>query len=367
MKVLLLTHDLAYGGAARQLALLAAGLPRERFAVRVFTTRPDAPWSRELREGGVAVESGGRRRPFDVRDLFALRGVIRTFAPDIIHVFGLPALRSLALAGRRRARVVLSASGLGGRVTPLRRLDHWLIATLADRVTASGPAEAAHYRGVGVPAAKVAEVPPGVPLASPPKVPHADWCRSLGLPPAARVVIGLGPLEPAKGFRDAIWAFDILQFLYDDLHVLLIGTGSHAGRLREFSHMVRAADRVHFPGPRADLDESLGHAEIAWVPSRADRGAGAALAAMAAGRPVIASRWPGLAEVVADGEAGVLVPPGDKAALARETRALLEEPRRRQQLGEAGRRRVAERYSVEAMVRNFEALYADVAAGGGKG
>ena len=55
--------------------------------------------------------------------------------------------------------------------------------------------------------------------------------------------------------------------------------------------------------------------------SLADRGSIAALEAMAAARPVVASRWPGLAEVIAEGETGVLVPPGDQATLARETRA----------------------------------------------
>ena len=51
MRILLLTTGLAYGGAARQLTLLAAGLPRERFTVRVFTLGTDSPWARELRDG----------------------------------------------------------------------------------------------------------------------------------------------------------------------------------------------------------------------------------------------------------------------------------------------------------------------------
>jgi glycosyltransferase involved in cell wall biosynthesis len=97
-----------------------------------------------------------------------------------------------------------------------------------------------------------------------------------------------------------------------------------------------------------------------WLPSRADRGATSALEAMAAGRPVVASRWPGLAEVVADGETGVLVPPGDKAALARETRLLLDDSERRRRMGEAGQRRAADRFSVGAMVGAFESLYAEV-------
>ncbi len=361
MKILLLTTDLAYGGAARQLTLLAGGLPRDRFTLRVFTLRPDAPWSRALRDGGVPVEAG-RRRLFDVRGPFTLRQAVRRFAPDVVHVFGLPALRALALSGGRGgARVVLGAAVPGERKTSLGRLDRWLVGALADRVAARGPAEAEHYRRLGVPAAKLVQVPPGVPPAAPPKVSHADWCRSLGLPAGARLIAGVGPLEPARGFRDAIWAYDILQFLYDDLHVLLAGTGPQEPRLREFTHITSATQRVHFLGARDDLGEVLGHAELAWVPSRADRGSGAALEAMAAGRPVVASRWLGLAEVVADGETGVLIPPGDPAALARETRGLLDDPERRRRLGEAGRRRAAEHFSAEAMVRGYEALYAEVA------
>jgi glycosyltransferase involved in cell wall biosynthesis len=362
MKVLLLTHDLAYGGAARQLALLAAALPRECFAVRVFTTRPDAPWSRALRDGGITVESGQRRRHFDLRALLTLRAAVRQFSPDIIHVFGLSALRSLTLGGGRPgARVVLSAAAPGERVTPFSRLDQLLIGARADRVMARGPAEAEHYRRLGIPAAKVTVVPPGVPLAVSPRVSHEEWCRSLGLPSDARVIVGVGPLEPAKGFRDAIWAFDILQFLYENLYLLLVGTGSQEPRLREFTRITRTTGRVRYLGERSDLEEMLGHAELVWVPSRADRGAGAALEAMAAGRPVVASRWPGLAEVIADGGTGVLVSAGDKAALARETRGLLDNAERRQRLGEAGRRRAAEHFSTEAMVRGYEALYASVA------
>ncbi len=352
MNIFYLIDDLRYSGLARQASLLASALPRDRFAVRVFTLRPDAPWSQMLREAGVAVESANWRRPLDPRPLLALRRATRGAEPDVIHVFGLPALRALAAAGGRQgARVVLS----GG--APVGPVDHGLIGALVDRVAAR-PAEMEHYRGLGVPAAKTIEVPVGVPLATPPTMPHAAWCCSLGLPQNARIIVGIGPLEAARGFHDAVWAFDILHFLYDDLHLLLVGSGSQKERLREFAHITRSTQRVHFLGDVADVDELLGHAEIAWVPSRADRGASAALEAMAAGRPVAAARWPGLAEVIVQGETGVLVTPGDKAALAREARLLLDDPKRRQRLGEVGRVRVAQQFSVEVMRTAHESLYA---------
>ena len=128
MNILILTSDLTYGGPARQASLLAAALPRERFAVHLFTLRPDAPWSRELREAGVAVESGNRRRLFDVQPLLALRRALRDPAPDVVHVFGLPALRALALAGgRHTARVMAIAvhpyiSGVPHRIKYFERI-----------------------------------------------------------------------------------------------------------------------------------------------------------------------------------------------------------------------------------------------------
>ncbi len=358
MNILLLANHLRYGGAARQLTLLAAGLPRDRFTTTVFTLGPDAPWSLALREAGIAVESGGRRRSFDVQPYFRLRRVVRRQAPAVIHVFGLPALRALALAGGRHgSRVVLSALGPADRATRLGLIERGLLACLVERVTARGPAEAAHYRQLGVPAAKIVEVPPGIAPTPAPQRSHAEFCQSLGLLANARLIVGLGPLEPTNGFRDAIWAFDIVRFLYDNLHLLLVGSGSHESRLHEFVSLTQTTGRVHFLGDRDDLAEVLGHADLVWVPSQADRGLNTALEAMAAGRPVIAARWPGLAEVISDGVTGVLVEPGNKGALARETRGLLDDAPRARRMGEAGRARVAERFGVAGMVSAYTTLF----------
>jgi glycosyltransferase involved in cell wall biosynthesis len=353
MKILFIINDLHYGGLSRQLTLLAGALPRDRYAVRIFTLGPDAPWSHALREAGIAVESGNWIRPVDPRPLLALRRAVRAAEPDVIHLFGPAALRALSVVrGRRGARVVLSGAARGGPV------DNALIVGVVDRVAAWGPTEVEQYRRRGVPAAKLVEVPLGVPLVAPPKLPHAAWRRARGLPENARLIVGVGPLEGPRGFHDAIWAFDILQFLYEDLHLLLVGRGPEEDRLREFTQITRATGRVHFAGEIVDLDELLGHAEIAWVPSRADRGSLAALEAMAAGRPVIAARWPSLSAVVTDGETGILVPPGDKAALARETRLLLDDPDRRRRFGEAGRQRAAQQFSLDGMLAAHESLYA---------
>jgi glycosyltransferase involved in cell wall biosynthesis len=173
---------------------------------------------------------------------------------------------------------------------------------------------------------------------------------------AGRVLLGVGPLIGHKGFRDAVWTFDILHFLYDDLQLVLAGEGPDRPRVEEFARITRTNRRIRFTGPLTDLAALRRRAVLAWVPGRAG-GVQAALEAMAAGLPVVASRTPRLAEVVAHGETGLLAGPGDKADFARQTRSLLEDAARCRALGEAGQRRVAERFApgpmAEACVRAY--------------
>jgi glycosyltransferase involved in cell wall biosynthesis len=86
------------------------------------------------------------------------------------------------------------------------------------------------------------------------------------------------------------------------------------------------------------------------------------LEAMAAGRPVVATPVGGTPELVVDGETGLLVPPRDPEALAAALRRVLEDRELAARLGEAGRRRVSERFTLEAMTRRMLELYDEVVA-----
>jgi glycosyltransferase involved in cell wall biosynthesis len=85
---------------------------------------------------------------------------------------------------------------------------------------------------------------------------------------------------------------------------------------------------------------------------------------MAAGKPVVASRVAGLMDIVSDLETGILVAPGDKVGLARQTRLLLDDPKRGQLLGEAGRHRAAKFFSVQSMTHAYISLYESVSKPG---
>ncbi len=357
--VLFVIANLEYCGAARQLSLLAANLPRESFRARVAVLGTETPWVAALRGQGVDIEVLGWRRPFDVLPFMALRRLVRSMRPDVLHVWGTTALRAVNLTGSRTKHLLVSAALSFARHT--NRLDHWLV-THSEGVIAVGAAEVGRYRRLGVSDAKITVVSPAIP---PPTPPNLGWVgggvKSVELPRVKtndRILLGVGPIEPHKGFREAVWAFDIVRHLYDDVHFVIIGDGSDRRRVEQFAQQIGVWDHVHFLGHCPETASYLRRADIVWVPSLRGGGVCAALEAMAAGRPVLASRLPDLSEIVLDGETGFLVEPNNKAALARQTRLLLDDPSRRQQMGQSGQQHVGRHYSVDRLVEACARRYA---------
>lgn len=352
MRVLLLVPDLEYGGAAGQLVTVAPRLAAHDIEARAVALDGEAPWFGRLRDGRVAIDLLGWHRLIDLDPFLRLRRLVRQFRPDVVHAWGIPAVRAAALVWPLGSVVVSE---------PLSRLDwrhvSWLDAWLlrrAGRVVAAGAAEEHRLRQLRVAAECLAVVPPAAADAD---ADPSTAAAVVELPPRARVILCVGPLGRRKGHRDAIWAFDILKYLYDDLHLVLVGAGPERETLAEFARAIGASGRVHFAGPQASLAGWLSRADLVWVPSLAPCGRGAALDGMAAGRCVVASRVPGPADVVADGETGILVPPGDKAALARQTRVLLDDDDLRRRLGDAARRSARSNFTPEAAAARFAAVY----------
>jgi glycosyltransferase involved in cell wall biosynthesis len=351
-KLLLVASHLDYSGPARVLSLVAPALPRRH--VRGCVVGESSPWCDDLRTAGVDLYALGWRRILDFRQPWDLALTIGKEGPDFIHAWGFEAAWRLVLTSSltkccRPSRLTLSAA------LPPRRLsfaERWLLKHCGG-VIALGLAEADAYYRLGVPPERIVVVPPGVPI--PPALPAP--AQLPGLPQSARVVLAVGPIKRHKGHREAVWAFDVLRCLYDDLHLVIVGSGPDTQRVGRFAEAIRLADVVHLPGPDPDLAPWLARAELVWVPSLRAGGRLTALEAMAAGRPVVASRLPGLEEVVVDGQTGFLVTPGDKADLARQTRILLDHPDARQRMGEAARRHVQERFALNAMIEGFIRAY----------
>jgi glycosyltransferase involved in cell wall biosynthesis len=112
-------------------------------------------------------------------------------------------------------------------------------------------------------------------------------------------------------------------------------------------------------GEVGDVAGLLARGRLFVLPSRSEGISLTLLEAMARGLPVVATRVGGTPEVVVDGETGLLVPPGDPAALADAILRLQRDPEAGRRMGEAGRPRVERIFDVCRMVAEYEALYVD--------
>jgi glycosyltransferase involved in cell wall biosynthesis len=288
-----------------------------------------------------AVEVLHGRNWFDPRRLWTLAGRLRDIRPDVVCAWGLPALRAVRVAAPKTAVVVRKPWTDRGALSPW---DRWLLRGV-ERILVSTRAEAA-----GLPADKVRVVPTVV--AAP-----GGSVREFDPP---RIVC-VGPLVPERGFYEAIWAFDILQFVHPTVELVIAGEGPERRRLEQFAERIGQRGRIQLPAA-ADVGELLAGATVVWVPSFKDRGVGIALQALAAGRPVVASRGPRLAEVIAEAETGYLVPPANKMALAGRTRLLLEDDPLRQRLGAAGWQWARDHCAPDTFVRAWSLACARAAA-----
>ncbi|MBA3554875.1 MAG: glycosyltransferase, partial [Gemmatimonadales bacterium] len=153
-----------------------------------------------------------------------------------------------------------------------------------------------------------------------------------------------------------------------DLRLDIVGSGPEGPRLRTLAQALAVADRVRWYGeyPDEDLPRRMADADFLVLPSvTVEEMFGlVVLEAMAAGRPVLTTAVPSaVREVNVPGVTGLEVPLRDVAALAQALETLCRDPERRRRMGEAGQRRVAERFTQAAMAEKHVGLYERILGG----
>jgi glycosyltransferase involved in cell wall biosynthesis len=233
-----------------------------------------------------------------------------------------------------------------------------------DRLVAVSEALSQTYERIGVPAGEIATVPNGI-GARETRPGRLAARRSLGLTPEQPVVMTVGRLVTMKGHRDLIESIPALLRRCPELVLLIVGDGHLHGPLTKQVADLGLVDRVRLLGHRRDARELLDAADVFVLPSLHEGMPLAALEAMEASLPVVATRVIGSEEVVVDGETGLLVPARNPRALSGALAQLLASPVLRAQLGHAGRRRYLAKYTRRRMAEGTLAVYSQVLASAG--
>jgi glycosyltransferase involved in cell wall biosynthesis len=357
-------HVVIGGGVAggQVIALQLARAARERGDDAAFAVPAEGAFSTLAAAEGFALHRVDVNRTYRAGAAFGLARLARRY--DLVHTHTLAAANVLARLAARIARVpVVSHLHIENhfrRPTEplLRRLDN-ATARLCARLVAVSEDTRRAYERQGYPLGRIEVVYNGVETHT---TRNGRLRSELGVPPEAPLVAELGRLCDVKGQRELIRSLEHLP----GVRVLLIGTdlergGAFQAALEREADGLGVRERVVFAGHRDDARALLAEADLVALPSWTEGFPLAALEAMAAGRPVVATAVGGTPEVVVDGETGVLVPPRDHEALAAAIGRLVADPELRGRLGEAGRRRVEERFSLEAMTRRMLAIYDELA------
>ena len=178
--------------------------------------------------------------------------------------------------------------------------------------------------------------------------------------PCEEALVGVvARLEPEKGHRFLIEAFPGVLERAPRTWLAIVGEGSLGDELRTQAAALGspASDRIIFTGSREDISALTADLDVAVLPSLREAQGISILEAMARRKPVVASAVGGIPEVLTDGVDGLLVAPGDSAALAEAIGRLAKSPSLRERMGEAGYRTVVERFSIDAMVRQVQEVY----------
>jgi len=346
------------GGAERMLASLVRHLQSNGLHNVVILPAKGEGWlAQQLVGSGAIVEQFHLDRPVSPRLARWLTEVLRRHRVALAHSHEFTmAVYGAWAAWRASAHHLITMHGSRYYADRLQRRIAMRAAAAASGqiVAVSQPLAAYLRRDLWIRSDRVAVIANGV---SRPVTPATDVRRELRLPDGASLIVAVGNLYPVKGHSYLVEAIGALSRRHPAVHLAIAGRGDLAQSLRAQAAALGVGDRLHLLGLRDDVAAVLAAADVVAMPSLSEGLPLALLEAMFAGRPIVASAVGEIPATLADGDAGVLVPPGDASALSAAIEQLLLDPQRRRQLGASAAARAAAEYSLERMVERYAALY----------
>jgi glycosyltransferase involved in cell wall biosynthesis len=363
------TDSRVLGGAENAMFMLLESLDRDEW--RPTLLLEDAAGTEPLAERAAALDVPVTRvapMPLGLegaRQVPALARLLRRERPDLFHAhMSSPVACKWGLAAAVAARVpaVLGTVQVGGYEPP-DQAAYWQLRALARGVNrylaVSRDIARELVERLGWPAEKIevsynavdlrrveVEAPPGL-------------REQLGAGEAHPLVLTPARLDAQKGHRTL---FEAIAQVPDAVFVLA-GEGPEREPLEALAAQLGIGERVRFLGRREDVPHLLAACDVFALPSLYEGSSLAVLEAMAAGAPVVSSAIGGTDELVEDGSSGLLVPPGDSAALAAALRRMLGDPELRKELAARARERVERDLTRERMAARVTGVYRELLGG----
>jgi glycosyltransferase involved in cell wall biosynthesis len=366
--------EFGIGGTERHVATLSRMLDRSRYNLRVGCVNRWGYFLDEIEANHIPVADyniNSLYKPGTFRQQLKFASDIKRHGIDIVHsynfyanVFAIPAAKYAGIPV-----TIASIRDAGVYLTPAKKRLQKFVCRWADCVLVNAESIKGWLIEQGYHPDRIAVIKNGIDLSKFKRDNRSEFRRELGLPADAPLVVMLSRLNPQKGVEEFLEAAAYVSRLSPQAYFLLVGgafirrNGAIERDVAYYQELERCVarlglgKRVIFTGFRNDVPMILSEAAISVLPSHSEGLSNTLLESMAAGVPVIATRVGGNPEIVEHGKGGILVPVRDSRALAEAIYAILKNRDLAKSLGEEGRRRVEERFSLERMVTETQDLY----------
>jgi glycosyltransferase involved in cell wall biosynthesis len=368
LRVMFIVTSMPVGGAETLLVELIRRLDRKRFLPELCCLKDLGPLgetlSREVpAHHGLLTRKTGGRRVLMVNVLWRLAALLRRQRIDAVVTVGAGDKMFWGRLAARLAGVPVIASALHSTGWPDRvQFVNRLLAPITDAFIAvaepHGKYLAAHE---GCPAAKIRVIPNGVDVERfRPRPPHESLRKELGLAADAPVAGIVAALRPEKNHALLLRAAARVLHVLPKARFLVVGDGPRRGELEALAESLSISAAVRFLGTRSDVPELLSLIDVLALSSHIEANPVSILEAMAAEKPVVATRVGSVDKAVHEGRTGYLVSPGSEEELAGRLIELLRDRGRSAAFGRAGRQHVLEHAPIQGMVAGYEDLLAGI-------
>ena len=326
------------------------------------------PLADELRTLGVPVECLNIKHLRELNAIPRLTKYLKGIGADLVHT----QLEAANILGNISAKLLRLPSVCTIHVMPsldvktktkLHQKAEWFtLRHFCDCViSVSEEARRYHLTISGAPKGQMTTIYNGIDMAPFSTMDYSEERRSvraeLEIPPEAAVLVTVAVLRPPKGIQYMIRAMPAVLASHPNTYYLIVGSGPHHEALVEEAGKARVSERVIFAGMRKDVPRLLAASDIFVLPTLTEALPTVLAEAMAARLPLIASRVGGVPEMIAEGQNGLLVAPGDPEGLSRACLRLLKGAEERASMSAEGWRIVNQRFSIERQAKQLQDLY----------
>ncbi len=361
-------HHLGVGGLENGLINLINHIPPERYRHAIICLKGYSDFRRRITREGVEIIALNKREGKDFSLYLNLFKTLRRLKPDIVHTRNLGTMEGqvvAAVAGARarvhgeHGRDIFDLHGKNRKYNLLRKairpfVDHF--------IAVSRDLESWLANTVGATPHRIHQIYNGVDSL---RFHPRSGKNFKGAPPGfftenAFVIGSVGRMASVKDYPGLVRAFlSLLEepAAQERFRLLIVGEGRSRQECIEMLREAGAGALAWFPGERADIPELMSAMDLFVLPSLGEGISNTILEAMATGLPVVATNVGGNAELIKEGFTGILVPPGEPAAMAQAIMQYHKNPDLIIQHGIAARQQIEASFSMEAMTKGYLQVY----------